>query len=248
MPSILITGASAGIGAAIARAAAAQGWDVGVNYRSDRAGAEAVAADVAAAGRRAVPLQGDVAEEAEIVAMFDAHAAALGAPGAVIGNAGIVPPRGRPLAEATAAEMETVIRVNVMGALLTAREAVRRMSVARGGAGGVLVNISSVAARRGGPGEYVDYAASKGAMDAMTVGLAAEHAQDGIRVLGLRPGPIETAIHAKGGQPDRLSKIGAAIPMGRSGTPEEVAAVAMFLVSGAASYMTGTILDVSGGR
>ncbi|MEM8742803.1 MAG: SDR family oxidoreductase [Pseudomonadota bacterium] len=248
MPSVLITGASAGIGAAIARAAAAAGYDVGINYRSDRAGAEATAEAVRTAGRAASLLPGDVGVEADVLAMFAAHSAALGPPAAVVNNAGIVPPKGRPLADASAADMAEVIRINVMGALLVAREAVRAMSRARGGAGGVLVNISSVAARRGGPGEYVDYAASKGAVDTLTTGLAAEHAADGVRVVGIRPGLIETGIHAKGGAPDRLDRLAPSVPMGRAGTAEEIADVALFLISDSASYMTGCTIDVSGGR
>ena len=248
MSSILITGASDGIGAEIARRAARAGHDIGIGYRGNTDGARAVADAVAATGRRAVLLRGDVAEAQDVARIFVEHATAFGAPSAVVNNAGIVPPSGRPLADADPADMARVIAVNVMGALHVARQAVRAMSLARGGTGGVLLNISSVAARTGSAGEYVDYAASKAAVDTMTLGLAHEHARDGIRVLGIRPGVVDTAIHAKGGAPDRATRLAAAIPAGRAGTTAEIADVALFLLSDAASYVTGSILDVSGGR
>jgi len=180
--------------------------------------------------------------------IFAEHIAAFGPPTAVINNAGVVPPRGRPLADATPQEIAQVISVNVTGAIYVARQAVRTMSQQRGGHGGVLVNISSVAARTGSAGEYVDYAASKAAIDTLTTGLALEHARDGVRVVGIRPGLIETGIHAKGGAPDRAARIAPAIPMGRVGQPDEIADAVMFLISDAASYITGTSIDISGGR
>ncbi len=240
--SVLITGASAGIGAAIARAAAAAGYDVGINYRSDADGAANVRRAVEEAGQRAVLLAADVTDPAAVSTAFDTHEAAFGPPAAVINNAGIVPPRSRTLAEATPDEIARVIAVNITGALFVAQEAARRMT------GGAILNISSVAARGGSAGEYVDYAASKGAVDTMTVGLAKELAPRGIRVLGIRPGIIETEIHAKGGRPDRAAELADTIPMGRPGLPGEIAAVAIFMISPDASYMTGTIIDVSGGR
>lgn len=248
MTSILITGASAGIGAEIARRAAADGHDIGLNYRSDTAGAQSVADEIRALGRRVVLLRGDISDAQQVAQVFADHIAALGVPDAVINNAGIVPPRGRPLADSTPDEIALVINVNVTGAFYVARQAVRTMSVARGGAGGVLVNISSVAARTGSAGEYVDYAASKAAIDTLTLGLAHEHARDGVRVVGIRPGLIETGIHAKGGEPGRPERIAPAIPMGRVGQVGEIADAALFLISDKASYITGTMLDISGGR
>ncbi|QPH54984.1 SDR family oxidoreductase [Pontivivens ytuae] len=240
--SVLITGASAGIGAAIARAAATAGYHVGINYRSDADGAATVRHAVEQAGQRAVLLPADVTDPDAVSKAFDTHEAAFGPPTAVINNAGIVPPRSRTLAQATPDEIARVIAVNTTGALLVAREAARRMT------SGTILNISSVAARGGSAGEYVDYAASKGAVDTMTIGLAKELAPRGIRVLGIRPGVIETEIHAKGGRPDRAAEMADTIPMGRPGLPDEIAAVAIFLISPGASYMTGTTIDVSGGR
>ena len=248
MRSILITGASDGIGAQIARHAAAAGYEVGLGYRSNEPAAQAVAAEITAQGRNVVLLKGDVAEPDAVARIFASHRDAFGAPSVVVNNAGVVPPRGRALADADPAEIARVVGVNVTGALYVAREAARAMSIAKGGTGGVLLNISSVAARTGSAGEYVDYAATKAAIDTMTLGLAHEHARDGIRVVGIRPGVIDTAIHAKGGAPDRAARLAHAIPAGRAGTVAEIADVAMFLISDAASYVTGSIIDVSGGR
>ncbi|MEL6680454.1 MAG: SDR family oxidoreductase [Pseudomonadota bacterium] len=245
MSLVLVTGASSGIGAATARCAAAQGFDIGVHYRGDREGAEAVAADVEAAGRRAVLLQADVANGASVKAMFDALDA-TGLPlSGLVNNAGIVPARNRAFTEITDAEVEEVLAINVLGAFRCARHAVERMREAGGGS---IVNVSSSAARLGAPDEYVDYAASKGAIDTMTIGLAKEVAPLGIRVTGVRPGLIETPIHAKGGQPDRIRRLAGQVPMARGGTAEEVAQTIVFLLSEQASYVTGSILDVSGGR
>jgi NAD(P)-dependent dehydrogenase (short-subunit alcohol dehydrogenase family) len=239
----LVTGGSRGIGAAAAIALAGDGWDVGISYRTRDDEAARVVAACEAAGRRAVAVQADVAEAAEIERLFDEVTRELGPIGAVVNNAGIVSPAGR-VDEYDAARLEQVFRVNAIGAFLVAGAAVRRMSTARGGAGGVIVNVSSRGAVLGSAGEYVDYAASKAAVDTMTVGLANEVAKEGIRVLGIRPGLIETEIHAEG----RLERIGSTPPLGRPGTAEEVAELIVFLASDRASYMTGSMIDVAGGR
>ncbi|WP_172299849.1 SDR family oxidoreductase [Pseudoruegeria sp. HB172150] len=246
-PSVLITGASSGIGAACARACAVAGYDVGIGYRSDRAGTEAVAADVEAAGAKAVLLQGDVAVPEEVDAIFAAFDAAFPRLHALVNNAGIVAEAAR-LDEMEPERLQRMFATNVTGAFLVARNAVRRMSTRHGGAGGAIVNISSVAARIGSPGLFIDYAASKGAIESLTTGLAQEVATEGIRVNAIRPGLIETAIHGKGGMSDRLAKIGHTVPIGRPGTAEEVAEAVIWLLSDKASYVTGAGLDVSGGR
>lgn len=244
---MLVTGASRGIGAAVARRAGSAGWNVCVNYVSDRAAAEAVVADIVAAGGRALAVQADVAHEAQALALFAACDAAYGRLDALVNNAGVVAPPCR-VADMTLERWTRVFGINVIGAFVCAREAVRRMSTARGGRGGVIVNVSSAAARLGSPGEYVDYAASKGAIDTMTLGLAKEVAGEGIRVNAVRPGLIDTDIHASGGQPDRIERLKAGIPMGRGGSADEVAATILWLLSDEASYVTGSLLDVSGGR
>jgi NAD(P)-dependent dehydrogenase (short-subunit alcohol dehydrogenase family) len=245
--TLLVTGGSRGIGAAIARHAAAAGYDVALTYASERAAADAVVAEVEALGRRALAIQADVADEAAVVRAFEAVDAAFGPPGAVVLNAGVTG-RFTRVDELDAATLERVLAVNVAGAFYCAREAVRRMSSARGGAGGAIVIISSAAARLGSPGEYVHYAASKGAVDTLTTGLAKEVAREAIRVNGVRPGFIDTEIHARAGRPDRAAQIAPLIPMGRVGTADEVAEAVLWLVSPAASYLSGAILDVSGGR
>lgn len=247
MAHLLVTGGSRGIGAAVCRRAGAAGWSVTVNYRANATAAETTAAAVTAAGGRAAVLPGDVAIEAEVVALFDRAAAALGPITHVVANAGIVAP-GAMLADMSAERMRRVIDTNVIGTLLTAREAARRMARSRGGSGGAIVLVSSMAARLGAPGEYVDYAASKGALDTLTVGLARELAAEGIRVNAVRPGLIDTDIHASGGAPDRAARLGATTPLGRPGTAAETAEAIFWLLSDAASYTTGSILDVSGGR
>ena len=249
--SLLITGASRGIGAATARLAAARGWDVAVNYRRDEAAAQAVAADVRALGRRAVLLQADVAVEAQVVAMFtqlDGLAGSDIAPlGGLVNNAGVVDVAAR-VDEMDGARIERMFSVNVYSSMYCAREAVRRLSTRHGGAGGAIVNLSSAAARLGSPGQYVDYAAAKAAIETFTLGLAREVADEGVRVNAVRPGIIDTEIHASGGQPGRAAQLAPQVPMQRAGTPDEVAQAILWLLSDEASYTTGSTLDVAGGR
>lgn len=244
---LLVTGGSRGIGAATCRLAAARGWSVTVNYRADAEAAAVTVAAVEAAGARAVALPGDVALEADVIALFDGAEAALGPVTHVVANAGVVAP-GAKLADMSADRLRRVIDINLMGTLFTAREAARRLSVARGGPGGAMVLVSSMAARLGSPGEYVDYAAAKGAVDTLTVGLARELAPEGVRVNAVRPGLIDTEIHASGGTPDRAARLGAMTPLGRPGTAEETAEAIVWLLSDAASYVTGALIDVAGGR
>jgi NAD(P)-dependent dehydrogenase (short-subunit alcohol dehydrogenase family) len=243
----IVTGGGRGIGAAVSARLAALGFDVAVAYRADRESAERVAGECAAAGVRAVPFPADVAREGDVVRLFEAVDEQLGAVTALVNNAGIVAPKSA-LADMSAARIRRMMEVNVVGSLLCAREAVRRMSTAGGGSGGVVVNVSSAASRVGSPGEYVDYAASKGAIDTFTLGLSKEVAREGIRVNAVRPGIIETGIHASGGQPDRVERVAPLVPMGRAGRPEEVAALIAWLCTEDASYITGAIIDVSGGR
>ena len=245
--TVLVTGASAGIGAASARLLAANGYDVAIGYNSDHAGAQDVARDVEIAGGKAVLIQADVGQPAEIERMFTELDAAFPRLDALVNNAGIVAPKAR-VQEMEAGRLDAIFRVNVVGAFLVARNAVRRMSVETGGQGGAIVNMSSAAARIASPNQYVDYAASKGAIDVLTKGLAEEVAPYGIRVNAIRPGIIETELHAKGGEPDRVARIGPLVPMRRSGSAQEVAEAVLWLLSDAASYVTGTFVDVSGGR
>jgi NAD(P)-dependent dehydrogenase (short-subunit alcohol dehydrogenase family) len=245
--TILITGGSRGIGRATALLAGARGWSVGVNYVGNREAADRTVADVAAAGGRAIAIRGDVAREEDVVAMFDAVRQAFGGLDGLVNNAGIVAPP-LPFAEITVERMRRVFDTNILGAYLCAREAARRLQKSRGGKGGAIVNISSMAARLGAANEYIDYAGSKGAMDTMTVGLARELGPDGVRVNAVRPGVIDTEIHASGGRPDRAATLGVTTPLGRAGTAEEVAEAIVWLASDAASYVNGAILDVSAGR
>jgi NAD(P)-dependent dehydrogenase (short-subunit alcohol dehydrogenase family) len=247
MTTLIVTGASRGIGAAVALLAGARGFAVAVNYARDGAAAEAVAAAIVAGGGRAVAVQADVAREPEVLRLFAKAERALGPLGALVNNAGVTGGFAR-VEDVTAAAVERALAVNVAGSILCAREAVRRMSNRRGGAGGAIVNISSLAARTGGSGEWVHYAASKGAVNTLTVGLAREVAAEGVRVNAVAPGLIATDLHAASGAPDRVARMAPSVPMGRGGTAEEVAEAVLWLLSPAASYVTGTILEVGGGR
>ena len=244
---VLITGGSRGIGAATARLAAQQGYAVCVNYRTAREAAESVVGEITAAGGRAIAAQADVAVEDDVVRLFETCDRELGRLSALVNNAAILETQTRS-ANIDRARLERVFATNVFGAFACAREAVRRMSTTHGGTGGAIVNVSSVAARIGSPGEYVDYAASKGALDTMTVGLALEVAQEGIRVNGVRPGFIYTDMHASGGEPGRVDRVKAAIPMRRGGHADEVARAILWLLSDDASFTTGSFVDVAGGR
>ncbi len=244
---VLVTGGGRGIGAATARLAASRGYAVCVNYLRDRDSADAVVREIASAGGRAIAVAGDVAKEADVVRLFDEAQSKLGAVTSLVNNAGILERQAR-LADMDAARFERVFATNITGAFLCAREAVRRMSTRHGGKGGAIVNVSSMASKLGSPGEYVDYAASKGAIDSLTIGLAREVADEGIRVNAVRPGVIYTGIHASGGEPGRVERVKAAVPMKRGGQPEEVARAILWLLSDEASYSTGTFIDVSGGR
>jgi NAD(P)-dependent dehydrogenase (short-subunit alcohol dehydrogenase family) len=244
---ILITGGSRGIGATTARLAARQGYSVCVNFRTRADEAEAVVRDVEAAGARAAAVPADISSEAEVVRLFESCDRQLGVLSALVNNAAILETQMR-LEQMSTGRLQRVFSTNVFGAFLCAREAVRRMSTRHGGAGGAIVNVSSVAARLGSAGEYVDYAASKAALDTMTLGLAHEVAQEGVRVNGVRPGFIYTEMHASGGEPDRVDRVKAVIPMRRGGTVEEVARGILWLLSDEASFTTGTLLDIAGGR
>lgn len=244
----VITGAGRGIGAAVARRLATERPELAqvLTWVGDEAAARGVATEVEAAGAVAVTVRADVASEADVLALFES-ADRLGTLSALVNNAGVVLPIGR-LEDFTAERIERTMAVNVTGTMLCAREAVRRLSTDRGGAGGVIVNLSSRAASFGSPGEFVDYAASKGAVDTFTIGLATEVAREGIRVNAVRPGLIDTEIHASAGRPDRVAELADRVPMGRGGTAAEVAASVCWLLSDDASYVTGALLDVGGGR
>lgn len=244
---ILITGGSRGIGAATARLAAQAGYRVCINYHRNSAAAESVATEIHDAGGIAIAVQADISSEADVLRLFDTVEEQLGRITALVNNAGVLEKQSL-LRDISLERFQRVFAINVMGSFLCAREAVRRMSVKNGGPGGNIVNVSSGAAKHGGPFEYVDYAASKGAIDTMTIGLAKEVADEGIRVNAVRPGLIYTDIHASGGEPGRVDRLRHLVPMQRGGQPEEVARAILWLLSGEASYITGTLLDVTGGR
>ena len=244
---LLVTGGSRGIGAATALLAARQGYAVAVNYASNAGAADDVVRQIRSAGGRAIAVQADVADEGQVVAMFKKVDAELGALSALVNNAGVVDAVAR-VDEMSVARLKRMFDINVIGSIVCAREAIRRMSTRHGGSGGAIVNVSSAASRLGSPGQYVDYAAAKGAIDAFTVGLAQEVAAEGIRVNAVRPGLIETDIHASGGLPDRVRQLAPTVPMQRGGTAKEVAQAIVWLLSPQASYTTMSLLDVSGGR
>ena len=244
---LLVTGASRGIGAATAVLAAERGYDVAIGYRQDSAAAENVAGQVRDRGARAVTIRGDVANEADVESMFATVDAELGTIAVLVNNAGTLERQMR-VDEMTAERIERILRVNVLSVFLCCRAAVRRMSTRYAGAGGRIVNVSSAASRIGSAGEYVDYAASKGALDTLTLGLATEVAAEGIRVNAVRPGFIYTRIHALGGEPGRVDRFKTTVPMRRGGEADEVARTILWLASDEASYCTGSLLDVSGGR
>ncbi|MEB0109982.1 SDR family oxidoreductase [Variovorax sp. RTB1] len=244
---LLITGGGRGIGAATALLAARRGYAVAVNYASQPLAADEVVRAIRAEGGTAITVQADVGDEAQVLAMFAKVDAELGRLTALVNNAGVVDVQAR-VDQMSVARLERMLRINVIGSFVCAREAVRRMSTRHGGAGGVIVNLSSAAARLGGPGQYVDYAASKGAIDTFTLGLAKEVADEGIRVNAVRPGLIDTDIHASGGQPGRAAELAPGVPMKRVGSAQEVAEAIVWLLSPESSYTTATVLDVAGGR
>lgn len=241
---MIITGAGRGIGASTARLAARRGYAVAINYRRDHRAAEALVDEIRESGGKALAVQADAADEAGIRALFETVDAELGRPDVLVNNAGIVDTRCR-VEDMDAARVERMLRVNVAGPLLCAREAVKRMSTRRGGSGGAIVNVSSAAARLGGADEYVDYAASKGAIDSVTRGLAREVADEGIRVNGVRPGVVRTSLHAGADNPDKVEAAAERIPLGRVGEPEEIASAILWLAE--SGFSTGAILDIDGG-
>jgi NAD(P)-dependent dehydrogenase (short-subunit alcohol dehydrogenase family) len=243
----LITGGSRGIGAATALLAATQGWKVAVNYANNQRAADEVVQTIRAGGGEAIAVRGDVADEAQIVAMFEEVDARLGRLSGLVNNAGVVDLTSR-VEDMSADRLRRMFDINVVGSIVCAREAVRRMSTRHGGNGGSIVNLSSAAARLGAPGQYVDYASAKGAIDTFTIGLAKEVAAEGIRVNAVRPGLIETDIHASGGIPDRVQQLAHLVPMQRGGSADEVAQAICWLLSPQASYTTMSLVDVSGGR
>jgi NAD(P)-dependent dehydrogenase (short-subunit alcohol dehydrogenase family) len=244
---LLVTGGSRGIGAATARLAAQRGYTVCLTYLHNHAAAAAVVADITTMGGQACAIAADVGVEHDVVQLFERLDAQVGPVAALVNNAGILEQQMR-VDQMDSARLQRIFTTNIIGPFLCAREAVRRMSTSYGGAGGAIVNVSSGAARIGAPGEYVDYAASKGAIDTFTIGLAKEVALEGIRVNAVRPGVIYTDIHASGGEPQRVDRVKAGVPMQRGGQAEEVAHAILWLLSGEASYITGTCLDVTGGR
>lgn len=245
--TLLVTGGSRGIGAAVALMAARRGFRVAVNYTANEDAARKVVAAIEAGGGEALALRGDVGVEADIIAMFEAIDRRFGRLDALVNNAGVVDHKAR-LDEMSGERLDRMMRINVIGTMLCAREAVLRMSTRHGGTGGAIVNLGSVAARLGSPAEYVDYAASKAAVEAFTAGLAREVAAEGVRVNAVSPGIVDTEIHASGGQPDRIERVREFVPMKRAGTAEEIAGAVLWLLSDEASYTTGAVISVSGGR
>jgi NAD(P)-dependent dehydrogenase (short-subunit alcohol dehydrogenase family) len=244
---LLVTGGGRGIGAATCLLAAKRGYRVAVNYVSDTASADAVVDTIRQGGGDAIAVKGDIGSEADVLSMFETVDRELGRIDALVNNAGVVDRKAR-VDAVSVARLERMMRINVIGPILCAREAVKRMSTRHGGKGGAIVNVSSIAAVIGGAGEYVDYAAAKGAIDSFTLGLAREVAEEGIRVNAVRPGIVGTDIHASGGQPDRVAAMRGLVPVKREGNPEEIADAILWLLSDGASYTTGAILNVSGGR
>jgi NAD(P)-dependent dehydrogenase (short-subunit alcohol dehydrogenase family) len=245
--TILITGGSRGIGAATARLAAQRAYAVCIGYVNNQAAADAVVNEIISAGGKALAIQADVANESEVVKMFQQVDQTFGPLTALVNNAGTIDMHSR-VEAMSAARLNRIFATNITGSFVCAREAIKRMSTKHGGAGGAIVNLSSAASRIGSPGEYVDYAASKGAIDTFTLGLSKEVAAEGIRVNAVRPGVIYTDIHASGGEPGRVDRVKDSVPMKRGGTPEEVAQTILWLLSDEASYTTGAIVDVTGGR
>jgi NAD(P)-dependent dehydrogenase (short-subunit alcohol dehydrogenase family) len=243
----IVTGGGRGIGAAIAKLLGSNGYSVAVNYARDKDAAQSVVDHLITAGARAVAIQGDVSREADVLRLFDTAERELGPIGALVNNAAITGGFAR-VEDVGGAALAQMLAVNIAGTILCAREAVRRMSTRRGGSGGAIVNISSIAARTGGSGEWVHYAASKGAVNTFTIGLAREVATEGIRVNAVAPGLVETELHAANGEPGRLARLSPSIPMQRAGSPEEIAQGVLWLLSDAASYTTGSILEIGGGR
>lgn len=243
----LITGGSRGIGAATARLLARRDYDLCISYRERKQTAEALIEELSASGARIIAVRADISEESDIEQLFAEADRQLGPVTALVNNAGMLLPQTR-VENMTAERINRLLRTNVTGTLLCCREAIRRMSTARGGSGGAIVNVSSAASRIGAPNEYIDYAATKGAVDTLTIGLSKEAANEGIRVNGVRPGFIDTEMHADGGEPDRIERLKANIPLGRGGQPEEVAAAIGWLLSDEASYVTGSFIDAAGGR
>lgn len=244
---VIVTGGSRGIGAATALLAAQRGYAVGVNYRTQREAAEKVVAQIQADGSEAIAVQADVSQEADVLRLFQATRDTLGPITGLVNNAGILEQQ-MPLESMSIARFERILGTNVIGALLCAREAVRHMSTAHGGRGGSIVNVSSIASRLGAPGEYIDYAVSKGALDTLTIGLAKEVAAQGIRVNAVRPAYIYTEMHASGGEPNRVERVKDSVPMKRGGQPEEVAKAILWLLSEEASFTSGSFTEVTGGR
>ena len=243
---MVITGASRGIGAATALLAAKRGYALGVNYRQNRAAAESVVSEIVKGGGRAIALPADISIESEVIRLFQTVDSQLGTITALVNNAGILAQQSR-VEDITVERLNRIFATNVVGSFLCAKAAIKRMSTRNGGTGGAIVNVSSGASRAGSPNEYVDYAASKGAIDTMTIGLSKELAAEGIRVNAVRPGFVDTDIHADGGEPNRVERVESFVPMKRAGKPSEIAGAILWLLSDEASYTTGAFIDVAGG-